>query len=308
MLAGLSAMDDAAVYKLDNERALIMTADFFPPIVDDPYLYGAVAAANALSDVYAMGGEPLMAINLVGWPADVDAETLALVLKGGADKVAEAGAFLAGGHTVVDVEPKYGMAVAGLVKPDQILRKDGVEEGDVLVLTKPLGSGIISTALKTGQAAEIHVQACVDAMTALNHDAMYAARVMYPHVHAATDITGFGILGHAHEMATQSGCRFRLEWDRLPWIDGSVEYAKLKCFSAGGKRNSEFYSRWIDYDVELTDWQKMMLHDPQTSGGLLLAVEAGSAPGLLLALEARGRVGYIVGEAIEGTGSEVIVN
>jgi len=308
LLAGLADMDDAAVYQLDEERALIMTTDFFPPILDDPYLYGSVAAANALSDVYAMGGEPLLAINLVGWPEDVDIGVLGTVLRGGADKVAEAGALIAGGHTVVDKEPKYGLAVTGLVRPEHVLRKGGAAVGDVLVLTKPLGSGIISTALKLGRAADVHVEACVDTMATLNRDAMFAAKSIHPHVHAATDVTGFGILGHAYEMASQSGCALRLDWAKLPWIEGSMGYAELTYFADGARRNFDFYGQWTGYDVELTDWQRLMLFDPQTSGGLLLAVAAESVTELLQDLEERGQIGHIVGSAISGAEGEIIVN
>ena len=194
-MAGLAGPDDAAVFQLDVDRALILTTDFFPPIVDDPYLYGAVAAANALADVYAMGGEALLAINVVGWPNDVESGMLASVLRGGADKVTEAGAFLVGGHTVVDSEPKYGLAVTGLVKPERMFRKGGATPGDTLVLTKPLGSGTITTAIKRGKATDAHTEACVSIMSALNRDAMCAAQAIHPSVHGATDVSGFGLLG-----------------------------------------------------------------------------------------------------------------
>ena len=307
LLAGLAGPDDAAVFQIDVDRALIMTTDFFPPIVDDPYLYGAVSAANALSDVYAMGGEALLAINLVGWPNDLDVGVLASVLRGGADKVTEAGAFLAGGHTVVDSEPKYGLAVTGLVKPERIFRKGGATPGDALVLTKPLGSGTITTAIKRGKATDAHTEACVAIMSALNRDAMCAAQAINPSVHGATDVSGFGLLGHVHEMASQSGCTIRVDWKKLPWMQGAAQYARAEYFSDGATRNSDFYGHWARFDLDLTDWQRLLLFDPQTSGGLLLAVAAASVSELLLELEKRDQLGYVVGEAVSGTAGEIIV-
>ena len=283
-----------------------MTADFFPPIVDDPYLFGAVAAANALSDVYAMGGEAMLAINLVGWPSEVDASVLVSVLGGGAEKVNEAGALLVGGHTVMDTEPKYGLAVSGMVKPEQMLRKGGARPGDALVLTKPLGSGTITTAIKRGEAADGDVEACIDIMTALNRNAMLAAQAMHPYVHAATDVSGFGLIGHAHEMATQSGCTLRVEWERLPWMRGAIHHARQECFADGAIRNSEFYSSWTGYDLELAGWQRLLLCDPQTSGGLLLAVASECVSELVLELKKRGQVGYIIGEAVPDMAVQVL--
>jgi selenide,water dikinase len=308
LLTGLAWPDDAAVYQLDPERALIMTTDFFPPILDDPYVYGAVAAANARSDVYAMGGEALMAINLVGWPSGLDGGLLESVLRGGADKVAEAGAFIAGGHTVADSEPKYGMAVVGLVSPDRILRKGGGTPGDLLVLTKALGSGTITTSIKRGKAIEGHVEACVRVMTGLNRSAARVAQSVHPSVHAATDVSGFGLLGHAHEMATQSGCSIRVDWEELPWIQGAVQSAKSDHFADGAVRNADFYGQWTKFERELANWQRLLLFDPQTSGGLLLAVEAEGVTELLLGLEKQNEVGSIVGAMVAGTAGEIVVS
>ena len=307
LLAGLAGPDDAAVFQIDDERAVIMTADFFPPVLDDPYLYGAVGAANALSDVYAMGGDALLAINLVAWPDNADETMLESVLRGGADKVSEAGAFLAGGHTLVDREPKYGLAVTGLVKPERLLRKGGALHGDVLVLTKPLGSGTITTAIKRGSAADAHVETCVGIMATLNRGAMQAAQSIHPQVHAATDVTGFGLLGHAHEMSTQSACGLRIEWQQLCWMEGAEEYARADNFAGGATRNADYYSQWVKWERGLTEWKRRLLFDPQTSGGLLLAVAAESVADFLRELDERGQFGFVVGEAVGGRAGEIAV-
>ncbi len=307
LLAGLAGPDDAAVFQIDEEKALIMTTDFFPPLLDDPYLYGAVAAANALSDVYAMGGDALLAINLVGWPDNADTSILESVLRGGADKVSEAGAFLAGGHTVVDREPKYGLAVTGLVKPERLLRKGGALPQDVLVLTKPLGSGTITTAIKRGNAADAHVESCVGIMATLNRGAMQAAQSIHPQVHAATDVTGFGLLGHAHEMSTQSACGLRIAWQQLCWMEGAVEYARADNFAEGATCNANYYGQWVKCERGLAEWERRLLFDPQTSGGLLLAVAAESVVDFLRELEKRGQFGFVVGAAVGGRAGEVTV-
>lgn len=300
LLVGLGAPDDAAVYKLSDDQALISTTDFFPPVVDDPYTFGAIAAANAMSDVYAMGGEVLFGINLAAWPENIEPKYLSDVLRGGADKMREGGAVIAGGHTVSDKEPKYGIAVTGTVHPDRILPKGGARPGDLLVLTKPLGSGVITTALKRQQADQAHVAAAMQWMMALNRGAARAAQALHPHVHAATDITGFGLLGHAHEMAHLAGLRFEFECSALPWMDGAKAYGEAWTFAGGCERNIDFYGPWITWDGELTLAEQWLLCDPQTSGGLLLAVAADHASALLTALEQHSSRGWIVGRVVEG--------
>jgi len=235
LLIGLEVADDAAVYRINDEVAVIQTTDFFTPIVDDPYAYGAIAAANAMSDVYAMGGQVVLALNIAAFPADMDEAIIRAILRGGAEKVKEAGGVIAGGHTIDDEEPKYGLAVMGIVHPDRIATKGGARPGDVLVLTKPLGVGIITTACKADAADPTHVEAATQSMMQLNK---YAAEALQGgEFHAATDITGFSLLGHAYEMAEKSGTRLRFRFDDLPFHPGAKEYAELLLFPGGANRN-----------------------------------------------------------------------
>jgi selenide,water dikinase len=304
LLVGLGRPDDAAVYRLNAEQAIIETADFFAPVVDDPYTFGAVAAANALSDVYAMGGEPLFAINLAAFPDDLPPEVIAEILRGGAEKVREAGAVVAGGHTVTDREPKYGMAVTGLVHPDRILSKGGARPGDQLILTKRLGAGVITTANKQGQAEAADVQAAVENMLRLNRAASRAARAAP--AHALTDITGFGLLGHAHEMAHLANARFEIRWEALAWLPGAQRYAEAWLFPGGAQRNADYFGRWVTRERALTDWEQQLLFDPQTSGGLLMALAPEAVPAVLAELQAAGEVAAVVG-AVEAGGGEIVV-
>lgn len=295
LLVGLGEPDDAAVYKMDDERALISTTDFFPPVVDDPYHFGAIAAANAMSDVYAMGGDVLFAINLAAWPNDLDPAHLSEVLRGGADKVKEAGAVLAGGHTVADQEPKYGLAVTGQVHPDQILKKGGAQPGDVLVLTKALGTGIITTALKQDKASESAVAACVDSMLTLNKDAAAAARAVGDACHGATDITGFGLAGHASEMATLAKAKFVFDFDSLPWLPSVLDYAEQGIAPGGTGRNHIAFENKVSFTKDLDYWQERLVFDPQTSGGLLISVAAEAKTQLLAEIAQRGQPAWVVG-------------
>jgi selenide,water dikinase len=304
LLVGLGSPDDAAVYRLNAEQAIIETADFFPPIVDDPYDFGAVAAANALSDIYAMGGVPLFAINLAAFPEDLPAEVMSEILRGGAEKVREAGAVIAGGHTVTDEEPKYGLAVTGLIHPNHIFTKGGAQPGDRLVLTKPLGTGVITTAHKRDQIKDEDLAAAVASMVRLNQAASEAAKEVG--AHAMTDITGFGLLGHTHEMAHLSRVRFEIDYAALPWLPGAQRYAEDWMFSDGSERNEAYYTRWVTYTRRLSDWEQRLLHDPQTSGGLLMAVAEDRASALLERLRASGENGWVVGVAAVG-GGEIVV-
>jgi selenide, water dikinase len=300
LLRGLDAPDDALVWKIDAERALVHTADFFPPVVDDPYAFGAIAAANALSDVYAMGGTPLFAINLVGFPEDMDPSILSEILRGGGEKVKEAGAVVAGGHTISDKEPKYGLAVTGIVHPDRILSKGGAKAGDVLVVTKPLGAGILTTAGKQEKASDADLGAAIASMSRLSANAARLLRDAHPHVHALTDVTGFSLIGHAHEMAHLSNLTFRFKWDDLPLLPGAESYAQAGLASGGGKRNEAYFGAFVETSPELARWQLAILYDPQTSGPLLAAVDPEHVHALAETFRAAREPLWIVGEVVSG--------
>ncbi len=273
LLVGLGAVDDAAVYRVNDQQAVISTADFFPPVVDDPYTFGAIAAANALSDVYAMGGQVLMAINLVAWPDDLDTALLSEIMRGGADVIAQAGAVIAGGHTVTDKEPKYGLAVTGMVHPEHILTKGGAQPGDVLVLSKPLGTGLITTAHKFERVREDDLDAAVRSMMQLNRSASQALVQAGAGVHAVTDISGFGLLGHAWEMAAQSLTGMHLEYDALPLLPGARDYAREGNITGGAGRNATYVEAHVRIDALLDADDRELLWDPQTSGGLFAAID-----------------------------------
>jgi selenide, water dikinase len=304
LLVGLGLPDDAAVYRLNDEQALIQTVDFFTPIVDTPYEYGAIAAANALSDVYAMGGEVLFALNIAALPPDLPTDMMAEILRGGADVVRSVGAVIAGGHTIQDKEPKYGLAVTGLVHPNRILTKGGARPGDLLVLTKPLGTGTITTALKRDQVAPEHLDAAIVSMMRLNRVASQAAQAAG--VRSATDITGFGLIGHASEMAEASDARFRIRFEALPWLPGALGYAEAWVFAGGAHNNHAFYNPLVTYTRPVLDWQETLLHDPQTSGGLLVAVAPERVDVFLAFCAERDQLAWIIGEAVEGAGIEIV--
>ncbi len=304
LLVGLGAPDDAAVYRLSDELALIQTVDFFTPIVDTPYEYGAIAAANALSDVYAMGGEVLFALNLAAFPPDLPASLLADILRGGAEIVRSVGAAVAGGHTIQDKEPKYGLAVTGVVHPSRIFTKGGAQPGDALILTKPLGTGTITTAIKREVVEQAHLDAAIASMMRLNRGAAQAAQAA--NVHAATDITGFGLIGHASEMATAGKVRFRIRFDALPWLPGALGYAERWVFAGGAHSNHAFYNHLVHYTRPVSDWQETLLHDPQTSGGLLIAVPPGGLDAFWAFCNERGQPAWAIGDVAEGTGIEII--
>jgi len=303
VLVGLGSPDDAAVYRLDADRALIVTADFFTPIVDDPYDFGAIAAANALSDVYAMGGEPLLAINLVAFPPKLP-EVLAEVLRGGAEKVREAGVALAGGHTIQDKEPKYGLAVVGLAHPDRLLTRSGARPGDALVLTKPLGTGVIVTAFKGNKADPAHLAGAVRWMMALNRVASRIAIKLG--LRGATDVTGFGLLGHAWEMAEASGVGMCIRLGDVPLMDGAEEYAEQSLFPGGSYCNRDFYSPHVCFADGTAKEMQMLLFDAQTSGGLLLAVPSEKLGRLLDRFAAEGQPGWIIGQVVTEPGIHFI--
>jgi selenide,water dikinase len=302
LLIGLDPSDDAAVYQLDAHTALVQTVDFFPPIVDEPYTFGAIAAANALSDVYAMGGRPILALAVAAFPEDLPPHVIAAVLQGGADKVAEAGAVVGGGHTVVDKEPKYGLCVTGLVEPARATAKAHARPGDVLLLTKPLGTGVITTALKRGEVEPAHLAAAVESMLRLNKRAAELSASVT--VHAATDITGYGLLGHAAELARNSAVALRFFADRLPLLPGARAYAEAGILPGGLTRNREFLEQagLVSFGEYVDEAMRRLLFDPQTSGGLLFALPPDAGAALLERCAAEGQACWQIGQVEPGTG------
>jgi selenide,water dikinase len=311
LLVGLAVSDDAAVYRISDEVAVIQTLDFFPPVVDDPYDYGSIAAANAMSDIYAMGGEVVLALNISTFPPDLPPAILSEILRGGAEKVAEAGGVIAGGHTVDDKEPKYGLSVMGLIRPDRILTKADARPGDVLLLTKPLGVGIITTVLKAGVADPAHVTPAIASMKRLNRQASQLIQRagelggVMSGVHACTDITGFALLGHGYEMAEKSGVQLRFYLAKLPFLDGAIEYADQWLFPAGTCKNESAYQHGVTFDPGIAEEMQQLLYTPETSGGLLVS----AAPEIVEALTAlfaeAGHPYWVVGEVVAGEGVHV---
>ena len=293
LLVGFDSSDDAAVYRLGGELALVQTVDFFPPVVDDPWDFGRIAAANALSDIYAMGGEPKLAMNLLAVPGCLPREAVAAILEGGAAKAAEAGAVLAGGHSIEDAEPKYGLCVTGLVHPDRVLTNSGAREGDILVLTKPLGTGILTTAAKAELLDERTCRALVEQMAALNKAAALSAAPLSPH--ACTDVTGFGLLGHLREMAEGSGCAAEVWAGEVPLLPQARELARDGIIPAGAYRNRDFVEPDAAVSPEVPRDVLDCLCDPQTSGGLLFSVPEGQAEALLRRLADAGVTAAAVG-------------
>jgi selenide, water dikinase len=329
VLVGLGEPDDAAIFQLDEERALIKTTDFFTPVVDDPWTYGAIAAVNSMSDVYAMGGEVLFCLNIAGFPETLDLEVVARIFTGGAFKVREAGAAIAGGHTVTNPEPFYGLSVTGMIHPAQIMRKGGAQAGDRLFLTKPLGTGIITTAAKLvgadeGTAQRIvrkargkidldvrHLDAAVSSMMRLNRAAAQAARET--HVRSATDITGFGLLGHASEMAVASnrlnGVGFRIRAGDLPTLPGVWEYINSGYLTRGSTRNPEHYGEHVHIEAQVTASQRTLLWESETSGGLLLCVPADQVEIFRSACDRLKQPCWEIGQAVaELPGIEVVAS
>jgi selenide,water dikinase len=306
LLVGLDISDDAAVYQLDDKTALVQTVDFFPPIVDDPYTFGAIAAANALSDVYAMGGRPILALAVAAFPDDLPKDMLQAILQGGADKVAEAGAVVAGGHTVMDKEPKYGLCVTGLIDPAKVTAKANAQPGDILLLTKPLGTGIVTTAIKRGVGDEAHLDAAVASMLQLNKVAAELAQTV--EVHGATDITGFGLLGHGAELARNSDVGLRITAATLPALPGALEYARDGVVPGGLARNQSYVEQdgYVRYQNEIDAGHQALLFDPQTSGGLLIALPPAAAEALQARYAEVGQSCWRIGEVIAGDGIEVI--
>jgi len=292
VLVGFDTADDAGVYKLTPELALVQTVDFFTPIVDDPYTYGAIAAANALSDVYAMGGKPISALSVLAYPAKGDIDVLEQILKGGADKIHESGCVVLGGHSVADDEVKFGYAVTGTVHPERIKTNSGARAGDALVLTKRIGTGVIATALKRGIAAESDVQAAIDSMLTLNRQACDA--MLRFDVHGCTDVTGFGLIGHARELALGSNVTLEIETSAMRFLPGAVEYARQGALPGGLNNNREFASCAVDVRHDLAQEIENLLYDPQTSGGLLIALPESDAARLERSFPDAYRIGRVL--------------
>jgi selenide,water dikinase len=299
LLVGLAPSDDAAVYRLDDERALVATVDFFPPLVDDPADYGAIAAANALNDVFAMGGQPLVALSVAAFPESLPGEAVAAVLAAAAETVRSAGAVLAGGHTLRDDEPKFGLAVVGTVRPDAVWTKAGAQAGDVLFLTKPLGTGLIVHGAKRGLVSAEALAGAIASMRRLNADAAHLVRAVGPH--AVTDVTGFGLLGHAWEMADRSKLQLVLDADALPLLPGARDVAAAGERTGGDSRNRDFAAAHVSV-VGVDEDLVALAYDPQTAGGLLVAVAARRAPALESAFAASGQPLARIGRVEAGAG------
>lgn len=304
LLVGLDGPDDAAVWRLDDQRALVVTTDFFTPVVDDPYDYGAIAAANSLSDVYAMGGEPFMALNVAALPSDLDADIISDIFRGGAEKALEAGVVIAGGHTIQDKEPKYGLIVLGFVHPERMLTNRGARVGDALVLSKPLGFGTMTTALKQGKADPDNVAEAVKWMKRLNKDA--AELAVEFGVCGGTDVTGFSLLGHGWEMAEASGVGLRFIYEQIPFISGALQNAERFIFPGGSFDNRLYFGPHVRFAPEINEASQMLLFDAQTSGGLLLAVPPDVLEDILVRAGEIGQELWVVGEVIEGEAIEVL--
>lgn len=304
ILVGLQTSDDAAVFALDQKRAIVQTVDFFTPVVDDPYLYGSIAAANSLSDIFAMGATPLFALNIAAFPGDMDLDVISRILEGGADTAAEAGIVIAGGHTVTDDEPKYGLVVTGEVDPDKLMTKAGLKAGDKLYLTKRIGTGVVTTALKQEAAEQEHVESAIASMRTLNAGSSNAARTAG--VVACTDVTGFGLLGHATEMAIKSEVGLRISAADVPLLPGAARYAEEGRVPGGGHRNVEYYEALpecgVALDASVPEALKLLLFGPETSGGLLLGVSPSQSELLESEFAAANLDLWPVGEVIDGRG------
>ena len=304
VIVGFETSDDAAVYRLTDDLAIVQTVDFFTPIVDDPGLFGQVTAANALSDIYAMGGRPISALTMVAFPTSSPPEILEEILRGGLAKMTEANCTIVGGHSIRDDELKFGYAVTGVINPNRIWKNVGAEPGDVLLFTKPVGTGVISTALKQGKAEPSWIAASTASMTRLNREAAEAlheiddsAKSEKP-IHAVTDVTGFGVLGHAREMAIGSGVSLKIDHERIEYLPGAIEAARAGFFSGGMKNNREFVESCVEFTDSVTDEFRALLFDPQTSGGLLVALTPAAANSARAAMERRGIPARIIGEVV----------
>lgn len=304
LLVGMGDMDDAAVWRLDEDRALVVTTDFFTPVVDDPYDYGLIAAANALSDIYAMGAKPFLALNIAAMPVDLANDVISRIFQGGADKIREAGAVIAGGHTIQDPEPKYGLVVVGMANIDNLMTKSGFEEGEVLFLTKPLGTGVTSTALKNDAASDDHVAEAVSWMSRLNNDSAELAAGVG--VKGATDITGFGLLGHGLEIAEGSKVALKLYLPAIPFLTGARTYAEGGHFPSGSVDNRTHFMDRITFESSVDELNQYLLFDAQTSGGLFFATPVEQIETLLFRAKEQGVPIWPIGVVEKGEGIKVV--
>jgi len=302
-MVGLWEPDDAAVWRLDEERAIVVTTDFFTPVVDDAYDYGAIAAANSLSDVYAMGGQPFLALNVAALPDNLPAEISSEIIRGGAEKAREAGVVIAGGHTVKDKEPKYGLVVIGFVDPRKMLSKGGLHVGDVLVLTKPLGFGVTTTALKQQKADEQDVAEAVNWMKRLNRTASQLASEFS--LRGGTDVTGYSLLGHGMEMAEASNVALNFDLAKIPFLSGARKYAEQGIFPGGAFDNKKHFEAKVEFADSIDEPNQMLLFDPQTSGGLLLGVPREKLDSFLARAEELSQQAWMIGEVHPGSGIQV---
>jgi selenide,water dikinase len=303
LLVGLDDPDDAAVWSLDDKRALVATTDFFTPVVDDPYDYGSIAAANSLSDIYAMGGTPFLALNIAALPPDLPSEISSEIIRGGAEKTKEAGVVIAGGHTIQDKEPKFGLVALGFVEKDKILTKSGLHLGDALVLTKPLGFGCTTTALKQGNADEADLREVVDWMKRLNRTASLLA-VEFG-LSAATDVTGFSLLGHALEIADASNVSLHIDYAQIPFVSGARKYAEMWAFPGGASDNRAYFGPRVTFDPTIDEAGQMLLFYPQTSGGLLLSVPQEKLSAFQSRAKELEQPIWVIGKVCEGKGIQV---
>jgi len=303
LLVGLESPDDAAIWRLSDEQAIVITTDFFTPVVDTPYEYGAIAASNSLSDVYAMGGKPFLALNIAALPDHLPAEVSGEILRGGAEKAREAGVVIAGGHTVKDKEPKYGLVAIGFVNPQKIISKSGLKAGDALVLTKPLGAGVTTTALKQEKAKEAHINEAIEWMSRLNKTAGELA-VEFG-VRGGTDITGFGFLGHAAEMAEASNVSLYFDFSAIPFLSGARGYAKQGIFPGGAFDNKGYFEKVVEFPADFDEPSQMLLFDPQTSGGLLLGIASEKLNAFMKRAGELGQPVWAVGNVQPGGGIKV---
>jgi selenide,water dikinase len=299
VLVGFETADDAGIYKLSDSLALVQTVDFFTPMVDDPYTYGQIAATNALSDIYAMGGLPISALAVLGYPEHGDLEVLAAIMAGGLSKMIEANCAVIGGHSVKDAEMKFGYAVTGTIHPDRVLRNKGAEVGDALFLTKAIGTGVITTAIKRGLAKQEWIDAAVKSMTTLNKNAALAITEARLHVHAMTDVTGFGLAGHSREMALANGVALEIEIDGIPLLRGAIECVQANAVPAGLIANRDFAECVVDAQVAIAPDLMTLFFDPQTAGGLLISIDEHDAARLEQITSAAGTPAVRIGRVVE---------
>jgi len=298
VLVGLSNADDAGVYRITDDIAVVFTADYFTPIVDDPYWFGAIAAANSLSDVYAMGGKPLVALNLASFPGEAEFLPYAKrIMQGGVDKMTEAGVSIIGGHTIKDKEPKYGFAVLGRIHPDRIYDNSKAKRGDSLILTKPIGTGVIATGIKAGMCSDARIEEITKSMATLNKRACEIMTEVG--VSTATDITGFGLIGHLNEVLTASKCRARLNSKRVPFFKEAIRVADMGKIPAGTRSNEKTYEPFVEWSAEVADTKRILMNDAQTSGGLLIFVPGERRAKLTTALESAGILAAYIGDIVD---------